>query len=530
MTGASPRRRCARVVPALAVGLAFAVAPADAMTAREAKNKAFNTMNQGTQLYEQGDYRGAIDLLRQSVGIALNSFQAHYQLGLALREARLYQEAVEPLRVAIDLNPKHLQAHVALGDCHAKLGDAREAEAEYQRALDLQPDYAAAFDGIGRLMEAIGRPEDAIHYYQRAIEANVGYPNAHLDLGDLYQRQGRLQEAITLLTKAIQIRPDFAAAYNRLGVAYARQHLWQEAIAALREASRLEPKNPFHPYTMGRMYLDLGSLRWARESLERAMALDPTFSEVYAGLAALARREGDYGAALAAIENGLNRVPDAAGREALREERARIEAEQERLARLEERVQLKGDVGAAAELARHHARTGDHEKASRILEGRLSLENGDPDLLAEWGYYQIKARRYAEARSTFEALVGRREKDYTARVNLGIAEAGGGRIEQAIEAYQAAQRLKPLAPEAALYLGNLYLRLGEYGRARESYEGYLKVAVEEEGMGRVRKVLELLQQLEQATGETPPAEGPGEPGGSGKSPSKGAAQKGRRAE
>jgi len=472
------------------------------MTAREAKKKAFDSLNEGTLAYEQGDYRRAVDLLREAAAISLNSFQAHYELGLALRDSRLYSDALEPLGIALELNPKHLQAHVAKGDCYLKLGDAAEAEAEYQRALDLQPDYAAAFDGLGRLMEARGRPEEAVTRYRRAIEVNAGYPNAYLDLGDLYQRQGKLQEATTLLLKAIQIRPDFAGAFNRLGVVYARQRLWQEAIAALREAERLEPRNPYHPYTLGRTYRDLGSLRWARESLERALKLDPAFPEVYVDLSSLERRERNYDAALAILDRGLTLVSDGEELEQLREERARVEEERERLARLEERVAHDGGPVEALALARIYEEGGDYERASRVLDSKVDAGKTDPTLVAEMGYYQIKAHRFAEAERTFAALVLRQADDYSTQVNLGIALAGVGRYEQALDAYRAALRLKPQAPEAPLYLGNLFLRLGEYARAAESYEAYLKVASDEEGVGRVRKILALVGRLR--NGESSP--------------------------
>jgi len=501
-TGRAARAASRRgtAVTLAAAAILGAVTPGLALTSSEAKQKSFQTLNQGTLLYEQGDYRSAVDLLRQAAGISLNSFQAHYQLGLALREARLYEEALEPLAVALELNPKHLQAHVALGDCHLKLGDGREAEAEYQRALDLQPDYAAAYDGLGRLMEALGRADDGVYYYQRAIEANAGYPDAYLHLGDLYQRQGRLQEAVTLLLKAIQIRPDFASAYNRLGVAYARQHLLQEAVAALREAERLEPKSPYHPFTLGRGYLDLGALRWARESLQKAMELDPTFPEVYVELAALERREGDYEGALSILHTGLGRAGHAESEEMLRTEITRLEKERDRVQRLKEQVARGGNLDPAVTLARHYASVGDYESASRTLDGRIRADRDATALVSEWGYYQIKASRYAEAESTFEALTRRLADDYGAHVNLGIAEAGIGRYEPAMRAYRTALRLKPEAPEATLYLGNLYLRLGELERARESYLAYLKLAGEGEEVGRVRRILELLDRLQGGPG------------------------------
>jgi tetratricopeptide (TPR) repeat protein len=252
------------------------------MTAREAKKKAFDSLNEGTLAYEQGDYRRAVDLLREAAAISLNSFQAHYELGLALRDSRLYSDALEPLGIALELNPKHLQAHVAKGDCYLKLGDAAEAEAEYQRALDLQPDYvqahlalgdaylkqgdtsearaeylralelqpnyAAAHTGLGAMFESLGEDDHAEEQYRLALEINVTHADAYVRLGDLFLRRDRADDAIDLFLKAIRIKPDFSRGFTQLGAAYARQQLYDEAIAAgqkkPRPLARINPTSP----------------------------------------------------------------------------------------------------------------------------------------------------------------------------------------------------------------------------------------------------------------------------------------------
>ena len=134
----------------------FGSRPAFAVTALVARNTAFKLQSEAMKLYKDGSYKKAIELLRQVTNLSLNSFLAHYYLGLALSADRQYAEALEPLKIALELEPGHIQAHIALGDAYLKLGDLGEARAEYLRALSSQDSYAPAHDGLGRVYEAQG--------------------------------------------------------------------------------------------------------------------------------------------------------------------------------------------------------------------------------------------------------------------------------------------------------------------------------------------------------------------------------------
>ena len=70
--------------------------------ASEMRVEAFELLSEGVAAYNRGDYPGAVEKLRRATSIALNSFRAHYYLGLALNASRRYEEALETLGVALD--------------------------------------------------------------------------------------------------------------------------------------------------------------------------------------------------------------------------------------------------------------------------------------------------------------------------------------------------------------------------------------------------------------------------------------------
>jgi tetratricopeptide (TPR) repeat protein len=474
---------------------------------QQLKAETFERMNKGIKAVRNGEAKAAIDLLSQVSNVALNSFRAFYYLGVAYKADRQYSKAIEPLNFALDLDPTHLQAHVELGDCYLKRGDMGEALAEYHRALSIQNGYAPAWDGLGRSAESSGDDEKAVEHFRKAIDLNPGFPDASMNLGDLYLRRGRLREAVDLFLRAIAIRPNFAAAYNRLGVGYARQQLGNEAIAALRKAAELEKGNPWHPYTIGVIEMDLGYLGRALRSFETAIRLDENYLEAYVSKAMILRRMGRFEAAEFLLEKGSEKRSED---RKLKQEIAdlREEFRRQRLAMEDLNARVEAGVATVEEirsLATLRAETGDFTGAAIALErtreadGLLSAE--DQFLL---GYYHLRAGSFVDAEEVFVALRGERSGSQTILLNLGLSLEGQGKTEAALQVYEDALGWRPNDPILLTALGNVMIMVGNHPAAIRAYEKALVSPEEFDGRARVETILKALRLL--------PARGPDEGG------------------
>jgi len=480
------RRVTGRLTIVLALG-ATTVSEPWAAPADKVRQDAFELLNEGVAAVNRGDYRTAVEKLERCASMALNSFRAHYYLGVALIGDRRHADAIAALRIALDLDPSHLQAHVAVGDAFLNLGDTDEALAEYYRALKLRPEFPQALDGIGRVYAAKADDVRAEEHFKRAIESNRGYAEAYTHLGDLYLRLGRLDEAVALLVEAVKVRPDFGDGLNRLALAYSRLGLHNEAVSTIKEAIDLEPKVPDHWATLGEIELDLGLLDRAAGSFESALAIDPPHPQARAGMAEIARRRGDYDRAAAEIGIALedDRLRSTT-RKWLEGRLAAVSSEKDRTAEIEARIAS----GAAG--------PGDYRALAAIHAERLLWESaahyealGEPTGPEEerLAYYLFRAGSYREAHGLYVTLADR-APSADLEVNAGVALARLGDDLGAHEAYGRALAIAPGHSLALLYQGNALLRLERKDEAVRAYRAFLDGGGRGEAAERIRRILQ----------------------------------------
>jgi len=466
----------------------FAAREAFAAKAGDVRKEAFRLLNEGVAAYNRGDYTAAIPPLQKAAATALNSFPAHYFLGLSLAGDRRYNEAIDAYTIALDLDPAHLQANVSMGDAWLAVGNVDEAAPCYVRAGKLRPEFAPALDGLARVMEARADTDQAIALYNRALASDKGFAPAYTHLGDLYLRAGKLDEAVKLLVEAVSVRPDFGPGLNRLALAYGRLGFSNEAVATIRKAIELEPKDPAHRDTLGEVLLGMGQLTGAEASFQAAIAIDPADPKGRAGLAEIARRKGDYAKALEHFDAALAdpRLPRSR-REQLAKLRESVVAEQAAATALEARV-ASGSASPEdrVSLSALEAGKGHYERAADLLSA-TGPKGADREKLA---FYLFRAGRFRDAHGIYaELAASATPKRADLEVNDGATLARLGDDAKAKEAFERALAIDPEQPLGRVYLGNSFLRQGDTASAATAYRAYLEAHPSGSAAEQVRRVL-----------------------------------------
>ena len=475
--------------PLLAPALLVAAAAATAVYAGKAndvRKDAFKLLNEGVAAYNHADFKAAVVPLKKAAAMSMNSFPAHYYLGLALAGDRRYAEAVDTYRIALDLDPDHLQANVSIGDALLAEGDLDEAQPYYVKAGKLRPEYAPALDGLARIAEATNDKDKAIALYGRALASDRGFAPTYTHLGDLYLRDGKLDEAVKLLVEAVSVRPDFGPGLDRLAAAYGRLGFSNEAVATIRKAIELEPKDPEHHATLGTVLLGMGVLVGAEASFQAAIAIDPGLPSARGGLAEIARRRGDYTAALSQLDTALadSRI-DRRNLDTLTKQRATLVAERDRAAALETTIATGAATTADQEaLAELEASRGNYERAADLLAASTKAP-GPNERLA---FYFFRAGRFKDAHEQYAELAQANHRAEL-EVNDGASLARMGDDGKAKSAFERALAIDPTQPTAKLYLGNAQLRAGDTAAATATYQAYLAANPAGAAAEQVRRVL-----------------------------------------
>jgi tetratricopeptide (TPR) repeat protein len=215
----------------------------------------------------------------------------HFNLGYAYWAEKDAQAAIFWLREAVRRNPVDGEAHAVLAAALQAFGATAEASRERELATQLSSTYAewskkqASGEPVPRGLERLklSLASSTIRRVDSVI-ATTGQREQkelaafHLDRGKRLFEQGNNTDAITEFRRALYLSPYEADAHLLLGRIYLRTGQTAAAIDAFKIAIWSE-ETAASQVALAQAYLQAKDAAKARAALERALVLDPTFSE-----------------------------------------------------------------------------------------------------------------------------------------------------------------------------------------------------------------------------------------------------------
>jgi tetratricopeptide (TPR) repeat protein len=207
----------------------------------------------------------------------------HYFVHADLEQAPGY------LEIATELYPNSRQGWVELGNAYYGQGAAEQAIDAWLRGIEATEDATA---GVSNLYYQIGlarhrelQPPDydgAWQAYEAAIQADdFTIPQSHES--DVYFQRGHI---------------------------LFRRQQYEQALAEFDEALRRNPNHDSALIWQSATYIQLGDLAKAKESAQRAIALEPTDARGYAALALVYETEGYADDAIENLRKAIQYDPD----------------------------------------------------------------------------------------------------------------------------------------------------------------------------------------------------------------------------
>lgn len=218
---------------------------------------------QAHKLYSDGDYDGALEMLKEGLSLYPNAVELYVGLGYARLAREEYAWARHSFERAAVLDPGHEDALVGLGETLLRFGEREEALKLFNQVVVL------GFDDDIELMLTMGRAlyRAAMYGECRDIfaKAAAGRPDnadAAASLGYALHRLGDEVGAGRQVRRALRLDPDLHEARIYLGHLLYDRGDWE---GALRELERVPPQEHWDALAVWRL-MELKRTLWHMDS------------------------------------------------------------------------------------------------------------------------------------------------------------------------------------------------------------------------------------------------------------------------
>jgi tetratricopeptide (TPR) repeat protein len=163
--------------------------------------------NEAQEKIRQGDYDGAISMLKDVLAKDPEDPNALYLMGMSYSKERMYTEAIEALARVVQLVPNFPPAQFELAICYQNQGDKDTALVHYRRTLELDPNNPDAAFNAGLILFELNRIDEALALFEKAESLRPDDP-AYLEMA------GRCEIHLGNLVKAVEYLEEAKTGYS----------------------------------------------------------------------------------------------------------------------------------------------------------------------------------------------------------------------------------------------------------------------------------------------------------------------------
>ncbi len=224
---------------------------------------------QAHRLYNDGDYDGALEMLKEGLSLYPNAVDLYVGMGYARLAREEFAWARRAFGRALALDPSHEDALVGMGETLLRLGERERALALFREV------EAMGFDRDVEILLTMGRAlfreemfAEARDFFAKAVAARPDNAEAAAALGYALHRIGDDVTASRHLRRALRLDPDLHEARTYLGHLLYDRGDWE---GALREFERVPPSEHWDSLGVWRV-IELKRLLWQMEPGDARLA------------------------------------------------------------------------------------------------------------------------------------------------------------------------------------------------------------------------------------------------------------------
>ena len=430
-------------------------------------------------LLQQGKAQEAGTEIEAMKKIAPRNPQTLYlQALLAFREKN-YGAAREAIQLQLRAAPDNLAGLVLEGTIEFQLGSYVQAENSLQKALRIAPGHRAARVVLVNTYLRSRQPVKALDAVKPLLEVAGDNSDILALAGEVYMQNGNTKEAESVFSKASALDPQSAGKRTAVGLTHVsvgdvdrgfreledaaaadtgiradlaliaanvQQKKFDAALKAIGDLEKKQPDKPLAHNLRGAVYAAKGDMSAARQSFERALALDPADFGAAASLARMDLADKRPDDARKRFDAVLAKDPkNTRALLALAELRAQAGGTTDEVAAL---ITKAISVDPSSTLPRvvlinHFMRNKEPKKASAAAQDALAAIPGRPELLELAGQAQMAAGDTNQALVTFRKLSEARPGAPEPYVRIAGVQLANKDVDGAVQSLKKALALKP---------------------------------------------------------------------------------------
>jgi len=195
----------------------------------------------GASFASAGEPDQALELFKLAGDRDPDSFQAHFNLGLALLNLRRPIEAVSPLQASLRLAPASKEANAALALSYVLQDDYRDALGPLEAAREADPQDTRTAGLLSVAYYRTGAPAKAIPILHESLQSSPDDPKVYFLLIDCLNATEKQQEALEVADQGVKRFPELSRAWLGKAQQMARLGQYHEASPLFAKAAELAP-------------------------------------------------------------------------------------------------------------------------------------------------------------------------------------------------------------------------------------------------------------------------------------------------
>lgn len=209
----------------------------------------------------------------------------------AYQRNEVWLDSVELWTDNVRKAPGKLRPRVNLATACFNSGKSEEALLHLMKAHEMSPGNHLIINSIGAVLLKQDRPAEALYYFKEALKIDPSFSEAHNCMGNALSKMGKLEEA----------KAHYAEAMKGKNGLFGKSHFAQG-----QEWTREEQIS----YNLGTALMKEGRQPEAIVEFEKALKINPGYTEARENLAALMLKTGKFEDALNHYNEVLKRNPD----------------------------------------------------------------------------------------------------------------------------------------------------------------------------------------------------------------------------